>query len=198
MLDKVLLTLKKEDVLFNGGILMLSIFLALFYAAKSDRQRAHMWSVLSELEVNMSQEEVLDRLVEIPHVSLVGERLSPQEEGTDSICVAWPFTYRPMGHLEITFKDNQIISVYKQDADMGIRWEFPQNPVDELRNYMSPGYSAMNFNIVQTFLNLQAVAGIPRILNDLIRKRRHLTFGYYLRYAMYLAVALNLSAYHFG
>lgn len=191
-------TLKKEDVLFNGGILILSLFLAFFYAAQSDSLRAHLWSVLSELEVNMSKEEVLNRLTEVPSVSPVELRFGPQEEGTERICVTWPFTIRPMGYLEITFKDNQIISIYMQDTDKGIRWELPGNPVEELRNYTSPGYTVNIFNVIQVFFNWQAIAGIPRILIDLITRRRHLTSRYYLRYFMYFFGALFLSGYHFG
>ena len=193
-----LFTLKKEDVLFNGGILILSLFLAFFYAAQSDRLRAHMRSVLSEWKVNMSKEEVLARLTEIPSVSPVELRFGPQEEGTERICVTWPFTIRPMGYLEITFKDNQIIAIYMQDADKGIRWELPSNPMEELRNYTSPGYTVDIFNVIQVFFNWQVLAGIPRILIDLITKRRHLTSGYYIRYFMYFLGALCLSGYHFG
>ena len=198
MTSNELFTLKKEDVLFNGGILILSLFLAFFYAAQSDRLRAHMWSVLSELEVHMSKEEVLARLTEIPSVSPVEWRFGPQEEGTERICVTWPFTIRPMGYLEFTFKDNQIIAIYMQDTDKGIRWELPSNPVEELRNYTSPGYTVDIFNVIQVFFNWQVIAGIPRILIDLITKRRHLTSGYYIRYFMYFLGALCLSGYHFG
>ena len=166
--DLIEIRVKLKTILLHGMLFILAFCLWFIAINRMTTRSLEAEAILSTLETGMSREEILSRLLKIPRVYPQKKGLrnhpDPSVQDEDSIRLMWPWTYRPPGSVEITFSEDQIISIFFSNVEEERFWEVPDDPMQEFIDYIYINGGWPKIKFFPLFCLVEFFAAIPKAL----------------------------------
>jgi hypothetical protein len=160
----------KRYLLFQIVLLLLTFILMHFYAQKAEKRWSFAAEAVDRLHMEMTREEIIATLTEVPSVYVVLMDIPKQHMKGDTLIFNWPYIYRPVGYLKVIFDEGKIIETQLQNSDRCSVFSLPDNPIEELQANIMQGYPFYLFDFFGMFFLVQFFGSIIHIIYNKIHK----------------------------